>query len=593
MNRWTFAAAFALALPPPMPVLSGRDLLYLDLAFRQTRQFERTMPHLGPERLGSAALEAAALASAGKSAGRSTAADAERYLTAGLDACTGQWHKVHCERMLLAFQRVALQFPAVVPEPLLTRLRTQAAIYVPPPGEAAVRDPWNFQETENGRIVRMARCLAALQVDPGEPGSAREAAAQAWGEATAAFLRAHDRDGWYEAESPGYTATSITALLQIADHAPQPAVRLLARRQLDLLFADWAQRSVGGFPAGPKSRSYVHWSLGAGNTPWLAWAWMAAGLGDVRSVWLMDWPEIATSGYGIPEPVARLLAGRRRQPAYEIRIRRRISLTGRRELDTALYSFATPDYILGSAQSLRGLSLGVSGGQEIMATLYPAGREFAPLYLWSRTQNVRADRWKSWAGHDFTVGARNVVLARLAFGSESEGDGTGHAYLSAPWEPPQRVGDDVVVSRYGDTYVALVTAGGWDVEPAPRRFPRYYGGDPAYANAWVAVPRIQPAAVALEVGRRSEIGSFRRWRERAATARLATVDGELRYAAAGGARIDFLPGEWASVDGRLLDVSYPLVSGPFLSNLGAGEWMFSFGTRQIRFAKEGGAEAPP
>jgi hypothetical protein len=38
------------------------------------------------------------------------------------------------------------------------------------------------------------------------------------------------------------------------------------------------------------------------------------------------------------------------------------------------------------------------------------------------------------------------------------------------------------------------------------------------------------------------------------------------------------------VDGRRLGVSDPLVAGPFLAHLGAGQWMFSFGTRQIRFA---------
>jgi hypothetical protein len=568
--------AVSLAGPAPAqpPALSARDRLYLDLALRQTRQFERTMPHLDPERLGSAALEAAALAQTAQNT-----ADAARWIAAGLDDCMGQWEKVACERMLLAFQRVALQFPAALPPPLLARLRGAAASYVPPPGEEAVREPWSFRDTENQRAVRMARCLSALRLDPGAPGSPRAAAAAAWGEATAAFLRAHDRDGWYEAESPGYTATSITALLQIADHAPQPAVRLLARRQLDLLFADWAQRSVDGFPAGPKSRSYVHWALGSRNTPWVAWAWMAAGLGDARRIWFMDWPEIAASGYVIPETVSRLLAGRRRQPAYEIRARRSIAITGRRDLDTALYSFATPDYILGSAQSVDGLSLGVSGGQEIMATLYASGPEFAPLYLWSRTRNVTADRWKSWAGRDFTVGARNVVLARLAF--DPAAGATGHAYLSPPWAPPEQIGADIVVSRYGDTYVALVTAGGWDVEPAARRFPAYYG-DPAFRDAWAAVPRVQPAAVALAAGRRAEIGGFARWKTLAGAARLLVVDGELRFTSFRG-EVTFLPGERATVDGRPLDVGYPLLAGPFLSSREAGRWLFAFGTRQTLF----------
>jgi hypothetical protein len=365
-------------------------------------------------------------------------------------------------------------------------------------------------------------------------------------------------------------------------------VRLLARRQLDLLFADWAQRSVDGFPAGPKSRSYIHWALGSRTTPWVAWAWMAAGLGDARRIWFMDWPEIAASGYVIPEAVSRLLIRRRSRPAYEIRARRSIAISGRRDLDTALYSFATPDYILGSAQSVDGLRLGVSGGQEIMATLYASGPDFAPLYLWSRTQNLTADRWKSWAGRDLTVGSRNVVLARLAF--DPAAGATGHAYLSPPWAPPERIGEDVLVSRYGDTYVALVTVssgvgGGWDVEPAARRFPGYYG-DPALRDAWAAVPRVQPAAVALIAGRRAEAGGFAHWKALAAACRLLVVDGELRFTSrftSTSGTITFLPGERATVDGRPLDVISPLLSGPYLSNLGAGRWLFAFGSRQILF----------
>jgi hypothetical protein len=435
--------------------------------------------------------------------------------------------------------------------------------------------------------VRLARCLVALRIDPGEAGSprgrARRRAAEGWGAAAAAFLRAHDRDGWYEAESPGYIATSMTALLLLADHAPQPAVRALARRQLDLLFADWAQRQVDGFPAGPKSRSYVHWSLGAVNTPWLAWAWRIAGLGDPRRIHFADWPEIATSGYAVPQPVVQLVAGRDGQRPYEIVARRTITLPGRRRLDAALYSFATPDYIVGTAQSLDGLTLGVSGGQEIMATLYPSGPEFAPLYLWSRTENLRVDRWKSWAGQDLTVGWRNLVLARL---NVSGGSGTrGYAYLSPPWERPERVGEETLVARSGDTYVALVSPGGWEVAAAPSRFPGYYGGDLAYRGAWAAVPRVQPAAVALEVGRRAEAGDFAAWKRRAAAGRLTVFAGELRFIASDGTRFDFVPGERAAIDGRRLDVAgYPLLSGPFLANEGAGRWNFTFGGGQVRFA---------
>src|SRR5262249_38904364 len=155
---------------------------------------------------------------------------------------------------------------------------------------------------------------------------------------------AHDRDGWYEQESPGYLAFSITSLLQLADYAPQAAVRDGATRQLNVLFAAWAQEQVGGFPAGAKSRTYVHWALGERNTPWQAWAWLLGGLGGLggrERISFLDPPELAVAAYRVPLPIRRLLAERRREPPYEIRARRSIDLPGRRDLDTARYSYAT------------------------------------------------------------------------------------------------------------------------------------------------------------------------------------------------------------------------------------------------------------
>ncbi|HEX7185687.1 MAG TPA: hypothetical protein VF756_27930 [Thermoanaerobaculia bacterium] len=568
-----------------------RRLRYLDLSYGQMRRFENPI-RLDEERLSYGALSAAALAAAG----RPTRMDAARWTAALLDECNGRWNKVGCERALLSLQRIALQYPKVLSPELLARLRVEAIQHTPPPGPEVVRNPWAFKETENQRVIRFARNLAALKLDPGAPGSPRRAAAKAWGEAAAAFLLAHDRDGWYEAESPGYIGTSMTGLLHLADHAPQEEVRRLAERQLSLLFADWAQKQVSGFPAGPKSRTYVHWALGTRNTRWLAWAWLAAGLGQPGKISFMDWPEIATSGYRIPEPVARLLAERHKQPPYEIRARRRIGLSERQDLDTAVYLYATPDYILGASQAVGGLRLSVSGGQEIMATLFAEGPEFAPLYLWSRTQNPRSERWQSRAGQDLAMGHRNVVLARLGVG---EGEATiGHAYLAPPWSKPEVVGPAVVVSRYGDTYVALVTAGGWEVAPAPDRFPAYYAGDRAFRGSWAAVPRVQPASIALEVGRRAEHGDFSRWKKRIASSRLTVAPGtesrarEMRFTASDGTRLAFAPGERALVADRPLVVDYPLLSAPFLSSPGEGKWNFSFDGQQYRLEAPGPRPAP-
>jgi hypothetical protein len=563
---------------------ADRKRRYLEISHRQMKKFSQVI-RLNEERLGPAALSAAALSAAGKP----TREEAIRWTNEVLDRCAT---RQKCDSTWLAMQRIVLQYPEVLPPDLLERVRAVASRAPQPPGEQAVREPWTFRETENQRIVRMALNVVSFRLAPPPPGSPRAAAEKGWTEATEAFLLAHDREGWYEVESPGYIAASMHALLQLADHAKSERVRELAARQLNLLFAEWAQKQVGGFPAGVKSRTYIQWALGARNTPWLAWAWLAGGIGDPEKISFMDWPEIGTSSYQIPAPVGRLLAERAEHPPYEVRSRRSIDLGKRRDLHTALYSFATPDYILGAAQSVGGLQLGVSGGQEIMATLYASCADFAPLYLWSRTQNPRSDRWRSWSANDLAMAHRNVALARLGVsvpkrveaGQEAaketvEETTIGHAYLSPPWSQPEILGGEqggVLVSRCGDTYVALVTEGGWESGPAPERFPTYYAGDKTFRGSWAAVPRRQPAAIALEVGRRAEHGSFEQWKKRAANARLTLVESELRFTASDGAKLSFLPGEKATVAGRPLEVDYPLLAGPFLSSSGTGRWTFSF-----------------
>ncbi len=398
------AAPPARPAPRAWPAPAGRGLQYLETGLGQLQRLERRIKRLGEDRQGAGALAAAALAAAG----RPTGADAVRWTTEVLDACAGRWQRLQCQHAEIALQRIALQYPQVLPPPLLGRVRAQAVAAAPPPGPEAVADPWRFKDTENQRMLQIARSLGA-QTLAGTPDSP---AARAWGAYAEAFLAAHDRQGWYEAESPGYLASSITSLLHLADHAPQPAVRELAVRQLNLLFARWAQEQVGGFPAGAKSRTYVHWALGHRNTAWRAWAWLAGALPSAEGLSFMDWPELPASGYELPAPVAELLAERRRQPPYEVKARRRIDLGERMDLDVALYSYATPDYVLGTAQAVGGLRLSVSGGQEILATLFPECG-FAPLYLWSRSDNPRKDRWRNWGREDLAVGHENATLARL------------------------------------------------------------------------------------------------------------------------------------------------------------------------------------
>ncbi|HYO13716.1 MAG TPA: hypothetical protein VE685_11030 [Thermoanaerobaculia bacterium] len=559
--------------------LAEREARSLELALERIRRMDSRVPFIGAQPIGAGALAAAALAAQGGPAAGALREDAARLTGKLLDVCADRWGRnEECGRAQIPLQRLVLQFPQTLPADLLARLRAEVSTAAPPPGPPEIQDPWSFQDTENQRMIRMARSVVAHAV----AGTAGSPAARAWGEYAAAFLAAHDREGWYEAESPGYMALSINALLHLADHAPQEVVRERAARQLDVLFAAWAQEQVGGYPAGAKSRTSSPWALADGSTPWPAWAWILAGLGDPETINFMERPELAVAAYQVPAPVVRLLAERRRQPPYEIRERRHVGTGKRREVSTALYSYATPDYILGAVQSVADMDLRVSGGQEIVATLYAEGDGFAPLYLWSRTSKEKGKRWKEWSGRDKAVAHRNLMLARLG-----EGNDLGHAYLSPPWSRPEGTGD-VLVTRRGDTFVALVTEGGWEVAPAVERFPAYYAPNKLtakrLAGAWVAVPKRQPALIALEAGRRSEHGDFEAWKRRVtAKARLRLNEGELRFAASDGTPLTFLPGRKAAVAGKALEPElYPPLDGPFLASREPGRWTFDFGDFRFR-----------
>jgi hypothetical protein len=350
LGIWLAAApALRPAAPAPTPwkKLSERETRYLEMELAQIRRLQSHFEWIGNQPLAAGALAAAALAGQGRPDSPQLREEAARFVAGVLDGCK-KWHNNECSRGQLPLERVVLEYPDELPPPLLARLRTAVSNASPPPGPGQMQNPWAFGDTENQRMIVMARSLVA-QVVAGTPGSED---AVGWSTFAEAFLRAHDRDGWYEAESPGYLAISLTALLQLADHAPQAVVRDLARRQLDVLFATWAQNQVGGFPAGAKARTNGTWALTPRSSPWEAWAWLAAGIGKPDDINFMDRPELPVSRYAIPEGAIRLLTERRKQPSYEILVRRRITPARRRVVDTALYSWATPDYILGAAQTV-------------------------------------------------------------------------------------------------------------------------------------------------------------------------------------------------------------------------------------------------
>jgi hypothetical protein len=475
-------------------------------------------------------------------------------------------------------QRLVLQFPGVLPEEVGARLRQEMAAPLPPPG--APGEAWAFQQTENQRLVTTARAVAAHAIG----GTADSPGARAWIAHAEALLAARDATGFYEEESTGYLGFSIESVLHLHDFAPSPRVRRLAGRQLHLLFARWAERQAGGRPAGARTRTYAHWALGDRNVPWRAWAWWLAGVGDGEEIYFGDWPDLPLSAYSPPAPLVRLLAERPSFGTYEVRQRRAIDPGRRKPVDAAIYTWATPDYLLSASMAVDGLSLGVSGGQELPVALLPEGGDFAPLYLWSRVDLSRQDRWRVRLDQEQSAAHREVALARLGTVEEP-----GHAYLAPAWSDVAVVGD-AVVARRGDTFVALVTEGGWEVAPAQRRFAAFYGKDPRLAGAHVAVPKRQPAAVALEAGRAAEDGSWAAWKERAAGRRLAVERGEsgepvrLAYRAGDGRRLEYRPGRSLAVDGEPLEPrAWPRHASPFLAG-DDGAWRFALDGFEHRFA---------
>ena len=600
----------------PVGSAESRRGRYLELVLDQLWRLEGAIGGLGPSRDGAGVLAAAALADAGREdfRGRRLAAEAIRHAEALLEDCAGRWHRGDCPRGQIPLQRAVLQYPDVLSaglsEERWQRLRREASTGAPVPPRAEMADPWNFRETENQRAVRMARSLVG-QVVAGTPGSDN---ARGWARYVEAFFLAHERDGWYEAESPGYLPISMNALLLLADHAPDGAlqealqeapgtrVRELATRQLHLLFATWAQNQVRGYPAGAKSRAYVHWALTDGNVPWRAWGWLLAGMGDPADITFRDWADLAaTAHYRVPREVARLLAGRRSEAPYTVRARRRIEPARRVTLDAAFHTRLTPDYALGCVQAVEGLRLRVSGSHRIVLTLYPEGDDFAPVYFWSRTLNPRGrgggGEGSGWTGDDLAVCDRDVAVARLGVGH-----GGGHLYLAPPWAEPELVGageaGDVAVTRYGDTWLAVLAAGGWEVARAVERFPDLYRDRRSLGGARVLVARRQPASVGVLVSRRAE-ETWEAFRRRATRSRLVEDQGWIRFQPGGdpdgspevAPELAFLPGERATLGGVRLDPrDLPRLTGPFLARTADGGWRFRYGDARHDL---GPVEPPP
>ncbi|HEV7785198.1 MAG TPA: hypothetical protein VGQ28_07670, partial [Thermoanaerobaculia bacterium] len=199
----TLPAAPAASGAQPWKKLSDRETRYLEMELAQIRKLQSHFDWIGNQPLAAGALAAATLAGQDRPDSPQLREEAARFVTGVLDGCK-KWHNNECSRGQLPLERLVLEYPDALPPALLARLREAVSNASPPPGPGQMQNPWAFGDTENQRMIVMARSLVA-QVVAGTPDSED---AVGWGAYAEAFLRAHDRDGWYEAESPGYLAIS-------------------------------------------------------------------------------------------------------------------------------------------------------------------------------------------------------------------------------------------------------------------------------------------------------------------------------------------------------------------------------------------------
>src|SRR5436305_7321740 len=170
------------AAPPVQPwkKLSDRETRYLEMELAQIRKLQSHFKWIGRQPLAAGALAAAALADRSEHQGRPDAPqlreEAARWVAGVLDSCT-KWYNNECGRSQLPLERLALQYPQALPPELLARLRQAVSDAAPPPGAGQVQNPWSFADTENQRMVTLARSLVA-QVVAGTPDSP---AAKGWG----------------------------------------------------------------------------------------------------------------------------------------------------------------------------------------------------------------------------------------------------------------------------------------------------------------------------------------------------------------------------------------------------------------------------
>ena len=302
----------------------------------------------------------------------------------------------------------------------------------------------------------------------------------------------------------------------------------------------------------------------------------------------MDRPELPVSRYRIPEGVVRLLTDRRKQPPYEIRERRQ----DRRPPSAATLtprSTATPRRTTSWAPRSRWAAWPCASpaARRSWRRSTPRAREFAPLYLWSRTRTPKSDDAER-AQHARPGGGEPQPGARPPGHARAPASATPICRL--PGRSPEVMGD-VLVSRCGDAYVALVTAGRLGGGAGDREVPRLLqrrqraGAGNSPAPGW-RCRAAQPASVGAGGGPPRRGRRFRGLEEegrrgapRGGRGRRDPLHGQRRRAR----RLPARPPGQRSPARPLEAAAYPRMAAPFLSSPSPGRWSFTFEKFLFRF----------
>lgn len=332
--------------------------------------------------------------------------------------------------------------------------------------------------------------------------------------------------GQGEFDSPTYLMTFLNPMLLLYEFAEDPDMKQTAQMILDFLLADYAVKNLRGNYGGGHSRDYPQDIMNPLTAPDIPWSWLYFGepeflpwdnpMGEPRhSGWNIVFA--ALSSYRLPDLIYNIATDR--SEPYVLtetkRTRNIIRFAEERNLPVYKYTYMTEDYVLGSLhggilQPIQQHTWDVTFISEkpynTIFTLHPyySGTELAMFFPEQkkfladevdRYHKVYTDpdKWNASSPYEQTMQYKNaiIVLYNIEPGSQ-------HPHIDGffPKNLDRRVQlhNRWIVSEAGDTYIAFF----------PLR--DYVWTEGEIYDRWRSF-ELQNGVV-VEVGRKSEYGSF-------------------------------------------------------------------------------------